>query len=294
MQSLKNYSLSPLIAIQAINFFIALLLAIALGSKLQNVYSSANLLQVVIEFVLIVAICWFGVINRWVLLCSLVVFGAFSIYVLYKLLNGKDDCGCFGFQSPPHVTLLLDLFVVALLIFFPANMLVHRRPKSPADFKNCFMTSRLPIRNSISHRFQLLTASIAMILISYSLTPKHYWFQPTRFIGQNLPFFDDLDSKTRQLLESESPVKLLFVTAHCPACQKALKTRDWSSLHHKTAIIFTSKCRGVYTSTFLKSILGLKELPTTSCLEQKKWLIPTPLECTFENKILVRTTQVFE
>jgi hypothetical protein len=74
----------------------------------------------VVEFELFFGL-WlvFGFLPKLTRLVAIGCFSTFTIVSLYKALSGEMSCGCFGsVEVNPWITMLLDLVIVTLLIFF--------------------------------------------------------------------------------------------------------------------------------------------------------------------------------
>jgi hypothetical protein len=164
-----------------VRFFVAAVLLIAAGLKayqlatmpdLENSFFEARWFQIILVEceIALALILLFGIVPKISWLVTTILFMIFSIVSLAKGLSGAESCNCWGaVKVNPFITFLLDVGIVALLLFF-------RPQKLPALAAE---TNNVPLKTN----WFFQTFSLTFVLIVVVLPPIYLFFGS--FAGMN-------------------------------------------------------------------------------------------------------------
>ncbi len=217
---LKSHQLAtgPILPVMAGSMFAPIL------ELLQN---RSLLISVVAGELLFALVLLAGLWQKWTWLLSILVFSTFTLVSLVKGLNGEASCGCFGEVTiNPWLTTALDFFVVVLLLFFRER-------------------GGWAIRFSSKERRRLLAALSVWLMLAVPLTiammavqtvevaelgtefvgadgKMTLMLEPEKWVGKEFPLLEQIDEKTRTLLE-RGDWTIVIARKDCDLCKQALE-----------------------------------------------------------------------
>lgn len=167
-----------------------------------------------------------GVRLRLAWMAALLLFTVFAGVNAVKLMRGESECGCFGpLETSPWVTLLIDLAVIALLVFCRPPNVRQKRPNAASE------TRTRPL--FLLAGFGVTAALAAAVLMSWNMpqplvgrerisqTRTKLYVRPARWSGQVFPLLDYMDIGDRL---AKGRWRVLLYHHDCSRCREAIQS----------------------------------------------------------------------
>jgi hypothetical protein len=198
-------------------------------------------MMVVVGEILFALVLIAGLWRSWTWLLSLLGFSVFTLVSLMKGLSGESSCGCFGTVTVnPWITATFDALMVGLLLVFRERI---DWSFPPLDRKKVLAVLLIWLVLAIPTMYAMLSLKqrphavlgTEFIGVDGSVT---FMLEPERWIGNEFPFWDRIDSQTLPIKQGEWLI--LIGRKQCEECHQLLE-RLVSQKHIPVALLELSE-----------------------------------------------------
>jgi len=243
---------------------------------------------------------WFisGYKQRLVWAVALLIFSGFACYSAISIFLGHKTCGCFGrLAVNPHLTFLIDLFVVwVLLLCRPLDIFFSRFSIENAP-ANAFTYGIHSIKRITSVRASVALCTIAISTFSLDFVIGNFIrlerpessstivLQPEQWVGKRFPLIPQIDVG-EQL--SQGQWNVIIYHYDCPRCQQLIHDFDL----HANAIRNPTRLALIEVAPYrpTKYTYALDHKAESSLCgrltDAKEWFVATPLVITIQEGIV--------
>lgn len=218
-----------------------------------------------------------GLARRLIWIVSIAVFALFALLMVYRLLEGRSSCGCFGILSV-HPLAALGVDLAALLLLWRFRPRRSGAVASPAGLRRLALTAASILVVGAAAAAAMLSYSPAVLLADGSVAgdDPNVALEPETWRGKPLPLAGHIDIGD-QLMQGQWTVVLYH--HDCPDCRRLLGDLD-GQLRRMARDQSSARVAAIEVPPYAPE--GDGPLPADSLITrgrldtERKWFVATP------------------